>query len=278
MQSRMHCPCLQAQGRTLVGLCAVWSPCTKKKTCSSSFLFLVSPFCTILRPRLSPPPPFLLPTPSRIILLLPSFTSPPPPPPLLSFDPHAVCTPTPPTLQPSTHRCGPYGQPPPGVVAYTLVNPPSVWLPIPWSTPPQCGCLYPGQPPSVWLPIPWSTPTQVVAYTLVMVFDIGGALFGLSSLAGLLDDGGTVKGATVAYLASAAGSAVGALTGTTPLIISAESAVGIKDGGKTGLVALVVAGCFTASLGLAPLLQVRYCAWHRARSASSLGMASCACS
>lgn len=47
--------------------------------------------------------------------------------------------------------------------------------------------------------------------------------------------------------------------GTTPLIISAESAVGIKEGGRTGLVALVVAACFAVSLPLAPLLQVSAC-------------------
>lgn len=94
----------------------------------------------------------------------------------------------------------------------------------------------------------------VVAYTLVMTFDIGGALFGLGNLAGLVKDG-DIPGATVAYLAAAVGTALGALTGTTPLIIAAESAVGIKEGGRTGLVAVTVAMCFLASVFLAPFLQ-----------------------
>ena len=156
----------------------------------------------------------------------------------------------------------------------------------------------------------------VAAYALVMVFDIGGAMFGLGNLAGLVE-GGRIPGATRAYLAACAGTALGAVTGavvvvvvvlllllllllracqdppfshqmlccqtqpgcgrphppapapahllrtlnkhphagTTPVIIAAESAVGIKEGGRTGLVAVVVAGCFALSVFFAPLLQ-----------------------
>lgn len=57
---------------------------------------------------------------------------------------------------------------------------------------------------------------QVLAYTLVMIFDIGGALFGLGSLAGLLENG-KMAGATAAYLAAAAGSAIGAITGESQI-------------------------------------------------------------
>jgi xanthine/uracil/vitamin C permease (AzgA family) len=103
----------------------------------------------------------------------------------------------------------------------------------------------------------WSA---VCAYGLVMVFDIGGAMFGLGSLAGLVRQrpdgrGGELPGATWVFLAACLGTALGAATGTTPLIIAAESAVGIKEGGRTGLVAVVVSLCFAASCFLAPLLQ-----------------------
>lgn len=83
-------------------------------------------------------------------------------------------------------------------------------------------------------------------------------MFGLGNLAGLVREG-RVPGATWTYLAAAVGTALGALTGTTPLIIAAESAVGIKEGGRTGLVAVTVAGCFAVSMFLAPLLQVCMC-------------------
>lgn len=101
-------------------------------------------------------------------------------------------------------------------------------------------------------PAAWSA---VLAYSLVMIFDIGGAMFGLGNLAGLVQNG-NVPGSVVTYLSAAAGTALGAVTGTTPLIIAAESAVGIKEGGRTGLVAVTVAGCFALSMFLAPLLQV----------------------
>lgn len=79
-------------------------------------------------------------------------------------------------------------------------------------------------------------------------------MYGLGSLAGLVKDG-IVPGATQTYLAACAGTAVGALTGSSPLIIAAESAVGIKEGGRTGLTAVTVAACFLVSLPLSPLLQ-----------------------
>ncbi len=43
--------------------------------------------------------------------------------------------------------------------------------------------------------------------------------------------------------------------GTTPLIIAAESAVGIKEGGRTGLVAVTISACFGLSVFFAPFLQ-----------------------
>ncbi|KAI8466102.1 MAG: permease family-domain-containing protein [Monoraphidium minutum] len=94
----------------------------------------------------------------------------------------------------------------------------------------------------------------VTAYSLVMIFDIGGVMFGLGNLAGIVKDG-TIPGATTCYLAACAGTALGALTGTTPLIIAAENAVGIKEGGRTGLMAVTIAACFGMSVFFAPFLQ-----------------------
>jgi len=99
--------------------------------------------------------------------------------------------------------------------------------------------------------------SAVMAYMLVMIFDIGGAMFGLGKLAGITE-GNNVPGAIAVFIAAAMGTFFGALTGTTPLIIAAESAVGIKEGGKTGLVSVTVSLCFMVSLFLAPLIQVKY--------------------
>mmetsp|Transcript_22407 Transcript_22407/g.48964 ORF Transcript_22407/g.48964 Transcript_22407/m.48964 type:complete len:494 (-) Transcript_22407:592-2073(-) len=100
-------------------------------------------------------------------------------------------------------------------------------------------------------PEAWSA---VCAYALVMIFDIGGAMYGLGNLAGLVKDG-AVPGAVATYLSASIATAFGSLTGTTPLIIAAESAVGIKEGGRTGLVGVTVSVCFAISLFFAPILQ-----------------------
>lgn len=97
----------------------------------------------------------------------------------------------------------------------------------------------------------WSA---VMAYVLVMIFDIGGAMFGLGNLAGLVKDG-EVPHSVFVYLSAAVGTLLGAFTGTTPVIIAAESAVGIKEGGRTGLVAVTISLCFMLSMFLAPFLQ-----------------------
>jgi len=96
--------------------------------------------------------------------------------------------------------------------------------------------------------------SATLSYMLVMIFDIGGAMFGLGNLAGIME-GGNVPGATWAFIAAATGSLVSAFMGSTPMIIAAESAVGIKEGGKTGLTAITTAGCFLVALFFAPLLQ-----------------------
>ncbi|GAX78068.1 hypothetical protein CEUSTIGMA_g5510.t1 [Chlamydomonas eustigma] len=98
--------------------------------------------------------------------------------------------------------------------------------------------------------------SAVLAYVLVMIFDIGGAIYGLSNLAGLTGaEGGSIPGSQAVFICASLGSALGAYLGITPLIITAESAVGIKEGGRTGVVSIVVGLCFLVSLFLSPLIQ-----------------------
>jgi xanthine/uracil/vitamin C permease (AzgA family) len=103
--------------------------------------------------------------------------------------------------------------------------------------------------------------SAALSYMLVMIFDIGGAMFGLGNLAGILQEG-VVPGATWAFVAAGVGSLVSAYMGSTPMIIAAEGAVGIKEGGRTGLTAITTACCFLIALFFAPLLQVT-CPLHR---------------
>eukprot|EP00951_Prasinocladus_malaysianus_P046666 scaffold647855_cov38-Prasinocladus_malaysianus.AAC.1 len=78
----------------------------------------------------------------------------------------------------------------------------------------------------------------------------------LSAITSYLLDG-VVPGTTWAFVASGLGSLLGAFLGSTPMIVTADGAVGIKEGGKTGLTAIIASVCFLAAVFFAPFFQVR---------------------
>jgi len=95
----------------------------------------------------------------------------------------------------------------------------------------------------------------VVLLVFVMAFvDTIGTLFGLSSQAGLLDAEGRLPDVERPMLADAIGNIAAPLLGTTTTGAYIESAVGIGEGGRTGLVAVVVAALFALALWFAPIL------------------------
>jgi AGZA family xanthine/uracil permease-like MFS transporter len=98
--------------------------------------------------------------------------------------------------------------------------------------------------------------TALVCLLFVVLFDTAGVQFGLGQQAELLDESGRLPGAREAYLASAFGTAVGAMLGTSPVIIHNETAAGIQEGGRTGLCALTTAVLFLASPTLVPLIEL----------------------
>lgn len=93
----------------------------------------------------------------------------------------------------------------------------------------------------------------VASFLLVGIIDLGGVIFGMASLAKLAGEDGMVPGSSSTFLAASAGTIVGAALGSTPLIVYVESGAGIKEGGKTGLTAMVISGFFVIALVFAPL-------------------------
>jgi len=87
----------------------------------------------------------------------------------------------------------------------------------------------------------------------VALFDIAGVKYGLYSIAGLLKHGGVPQSRGI-IASTAIGTMVGALLGTSPLVIANESSAGIMEGARTGLTAIVVAILFALSAFIAPLL------------------------
>jgi len=95
----------------------------------------------------------------------------------------------------------------------------------------------------------------IVTFTFLFVdvFDTVGTLIGVCSKAGMLDEKGRIPNVKKAFYADAIGTTSGAIFGTSAVTTYVESAAGVSVGGRTGLTALVTAGCFALALFFAPL-------------------------
>jgi AGZA family xanthine/uracil permease-like MFS transporter len=85
--------------------------------------------------------------------------------------------------------------------------------------------------------------------------DTMGGIIGVSEQAGFLDDEGNLPEIEKPFLADGIASVIAGISGTTTSGVFMESAAGIAAGGRTGLVAVVVAGLFGIGLFLSPLLS-----------------------
>lgn len=96
----------------------------------------------------------------------------------------------------------------------------------------------------------------IFTFLFVDFFDTAGTLIALSEKAGRLDDQGQITQAGPAFCADALATIFGALMGTSSTTSYIESAAGIQEGGRTGLVSVVVAALFLFSLCAWPLVGV----------------------
>lgn len=94
----------------------------------------------------------------------------------------------------------------------------------------------------------------VFIFLFVDFFDTAGTLIGLSQRAGFADERGRLERASSAFSCDAVATACGAVLGTSTTTSYIESAAGVEDGGRTGLVAVVVAALFFLSIFFWPLL------------------------
>jgi AGZA family xanthine/uracil permease-like MFS transporter len=93
------------------------------------------------------------------------------------------------------------------------------------------------------------------AFLFVDFLDTAGTLTSVANLTDKVNKNGEVEGIDKALLADSVATTAGALAGTSNTTSYIESGAGIKEGGKTGLTAVVVAILFGACLFLAPLAQ-----------------------
>ena len=93
------------------------------------------------------------------------------------------------------------------------------------------------------------------AFLFVDFLDTAGTLTSVANLTGRIDDDGEVEDIDRALLADSSATVIGALAGTSNTTSYIESGAGIKEGGRTGLTAVTVAGLFLLCLVFAPLAQ-----------------------
>ena len=96
----------------------------------------------------------------------------------------------------------------------------------------------------------------MVIFLVMDVFDTTGTIIGVASRAGLITEDGQLPGGNRALVSDAIGTCVGAALGTSTVTSYIESTAGVEQGGRTGLVSVVVAICFLLALLLQPIVSI----------------------
>ncbi|MCX6645291.1 MAG: NCS2 family permease [bacterium] len=96
----------------------------------------------------------------------------------------------------------------------------------------------------------------VFIFFILEMFDTVGTLIGIGHAAGLLTKEGKLPRAGQAFIADAAATCVGAAAGTSSVQSFIESSTGVAEGGRTGLVAMVVGVLFLLAVFFSPLVKM----------------------
>lgn len=102
----------------------------------------------------------------------------------------------------------------------------------------------------------WSVLPVIFAFVFTDLFDSLSTLVGLSEAANLLDKNGEPRNLKRSLITDAVSTTLAGLVGSSPGTAYIESAVGIEEGGRTGLTAVVGALLFLPFLFLSPVLSV----------------------
>ena len=101
----------------------------------------------------------------------------------------------------------------------------------------------------------FSVDMLVVVFTFFFIdmFDTVGTLVGVCTRAKMIDEKGNIPRVKQAFMADSIATTFGAILGTSTTTTYLESAAGVAQGGRSGLTALVVGGCFVIALFFSPL-------------------------
>ncbi|KAL9240208.1 hypothetical protein vseg_014454 [Gypsophila vaccaria] len=96
-----------------------------------------------------------------------------------------------------------------------------------------------------------------VAVVTLLYVDVLGttcSLYTMSEITGLINDEGSFEGEYSAFMVDGSSTIVASILGVSPMATYIESSAGIREGGKTGLTAVIVGIYFLMSLFFAPLM------------------------
>ena len=101
----------------------------------------------------------------------------------------------------------------------------------------------------------WSLDMLAIVFTFLFIdmFDTVGTLVGVCTKANMVDEKGNINRLKQAFMADAIATTSGAFLGTSTTTTYVESAAGVAQGGRSGLTAMVIAGCFAIALFFSPL-------------------------
>ena len=101
----------------------------------------------------------------------------------------------------------------------------------------------------------FSVDMLVVVFTFFFIdmFDTVGTLVGVCTKVKMTDENGNIYRIKQAFMADSIATTAGAILGTSTTTTYVESAAGVAQGGRSGLTALVVGGCFVIAMFFSPL-------------------------
>lgn len=102
----------------------------------------------------------------------------------------------------------------------------------------------------------WSLWPIIFAFAFTDLFDSLSTFVGVAEAGNLQDTDGQPRNLNQSLLTDAVATALAGILGTSPGTSYIESAVGIAQGGRTGLTAIVAGCCFLPFLFLSPLLSI----------------------
>lgn len=103
----------------------------------------------------------------------------------------------------------------------------------------------------------FNTSDAWVALATLLYVDVlatTGTLYTMAEIGGFVNDKGRFEGEYMAFMVDAGSTIVGSALGVSPIATYIESSAGIREGGRTGLTAVIIGFYFLLSLFFTPLL------------------------